>query len=29
VNFVPNRSIEQVKHDIEAIKADIARVRSS
>jgi hypothetical protein len=29
VNFVPNRSIEQVKHDIDAIKADIARVRST
>lgn len=29
VSFVPNRSIEQVKHDIDAIKADLARVRSS
>ena len=26
--FVPKESIEQVKIDIEAIKADIARVRS-
>ncbi len=29
VSFVPNRSIEQVKNDISAIKADIARVRSN
>ena len=29
VQFVPNRSIEQVKHDIDAIKADISRVRSA
>lgn len=28
VNFVPNQSVEQIKGDIEAIKADIARVRS-
>lgn len=29
VNFVPSRSIEQVKTDIESIKADIARARST
>lgn len=28
VNFVPNDSVEQIKGDIESIKADIARVRS-
>jgi hypothetical protein len=28
VQFVPNESIEQIKTDIESIKADIARVRS-
>ena len=28
VNFVPNESVEQLKGDIESIKADIARVRS-
>jgi fatty acid desaturase len=28
VNFVPNQSVEQLKGDIESIKADIARVRS-
>jgi hypothetical protein len=28
VNFVPNESVEQIKGDIESIKADIARVRS-
>ncbi len=28
VNFVPNDSIEQIKGDIGAIKADVARVRS-
>ncbi|MEO8036374.1 MAG: phage holin family protein [Acidobacteriota bacterium] len=28
VNFVPNASVEQIKGDIESIKADIARVRS-
>jgi hypothetical protein len=28
VNFVPNQSVEQIKGDIESIKADIARVRS-
>jgi uncharacterized membrane protein YqjE len=29
VEFVPNRSIEQIKTDVESIKADIARARSS
>ena len=29
VQFVPNRSVEQIKTDIETIKADIARVRST
>ena len=28
VQFVPNESIEQIKTDIESIKADVARVRS-
>jgi uncharacterized membrane protein YqjE len=28
VQFVPNESIEQIKTDIETIKADVARVRS-
>jgi hypothetical protein len=28
VQFVPARSVEQIKTDIEAIKADIARIRS-
>jgi uncharacterized membrane protein YqjE len=28
VNFVPTDSVEQIKGDIESIKADIARVRS-
>jgi fatty acid desaturase len=28
VNFVPTESVEQIKTDIETIKADIARVRS-
>lgn len=28
VNFVPNESIEHIKNDIDAIKADVARVRS-
>lgn len=28
VEFVPTQSVEQIKSDIEAIKADIARVRS-
>jgi uncharacterized membrane protein YqjE len=28
VQFVPNTSIEQIKTDIETIKADVARVRS-
>ena len=28
VQFVPNQSIEQIKTDIETIKADVARVRS-
>jgi hypothetical protein len=28
LNFVPNDSVEQIKGDIESIKADIARVRS-
>ncbi len=28
VEFVPNKSIEHIKSDIETIKADIARVRS-
>lgn len=28
VNFVPNESIEHIKSDIDAIKADVARVRS-
>lgn len=28
VQFVPTESIEQIKNDIESIKADIARVRS-
>jgi uncharacterized membrane protein YqjE len=28
VNFVPNESVQQIKTDIESIKADIARVRS-
>lgn len=28
VNFVPNKSVEQIKTDIESIKADISRVRS-
>lgn len=28
VNFVPNASVQQIKTDIESIKADIARVRS-
>jgi ABC-type microcin C transport system permease subunit YejB len=28
VQFVPTESIEQIKTDIETIKADIARVRS-
>ena len=29
VQFVPTRSVEQIKTDIEAIKADIARARSA
>ena len=29
VEFVPTRSVEQIKSDIDAIKADIARVRSA
>lgn len=29
VDFVPNRSVQQIKTDIETIKADIARARSS
>ena len=28
VNFVPSDAIEHIKGDIEAIKADVARVRS-
>lgn len=28
VNFVPNASIENIKGDIDALKADVARVRS-
>jgi hypothetical protein len=28
VNFVPNASIEHIKGDIDALKADVARVRS-
>ena len=28
VNFLPSESIEQIKNDIETVKADIARVRS-
>jgi hypothetical protein len=28
VNFVPNDSIEHIKGDLDAIKADVARVRS-
>lgn len=28
VNFVPNESIEHIKSDIDAIKADVARTRS-
>ncbi len=28
VNFVPSQSVEQIRGDIESIKADIARVRS-
>jgi fatty acid desaturase len=28
VEFVPNESVQQIKTDIESIKADIARVRS-
>lgn len=28
VNFVPNESIQQIKNDVDTIKADIARVRS-
>jgi uncharacterized membrane protein YqjE len=28
VNFVPSQSVQQIKTDIESIKADIARVRS-
>ena len=28
VNFVPNDAIEHIKSDIDAIKADVARVRS-
>ena len=28
VNFVPSESVQQIKTDIESIKADIARVRS-
>lgn len=28
VNFVPTESVQQIKTDIESIKADIARVRS-
>jgi len=28
VNFVPNDSIEHIKTDIDALKADVARVRS-
>ena len=28
VSFVPTQSVEQIKSDIESIKADIARVRS-
>lgn len=28
VNFVPNESIEHIKHDIDAIKSDFERVRS-
>ena len=27
VSFVPNQSVEQIRNDIESIKADIARVR--
>lgn len=29
VEFVPNRSVEQIKQDIDAIKSDIARVARS
>jgi len=29
VEFVPNESIQQIKTDVESIKADIARARSS
>lgn len=29
VQFIPSRSVEQIKTDIETIKADIARVRST
>ena len=29
VDFVPNRSVQQIKTDIETIKSDIARARSS
>jgi hypothetical protein len=28
VSFVPTESIDQIKGDIDAIKADVARVRS-
>ena len=28
VNFVPSESIEHIRHDIDALKADVARVRS-
>jgi len=28
VNFVPNESIEHIKSDIDALKADVARARS-
>ena len=28
VNFVPSESVQQIKADVEAIKADFARVRS-
>jgi Putative Actinobacterial Holin-X, holin superfamily III len=28
VNFVPNESIEHIRHDIDTLKADVARVRS-
>ena len=28
VQFVPTKSVEQIKSDIETIKSDIARVRS-